>query len=244
MDIRLLGPVEVLERSRWQVRTLGDVAAEIGEARTRRIAAVAVAGLSLAVGGVAAGAPSSAPTITEPSTDGQLVSAADVHMEATGFSDPDGDTHVCSDWEIWTVSPSEPVWQALCATGTESVHIHLGDGAFVNSYADEVDLKSDTDYVLRVRFLDSAGEASSWSERPFKTELAGPPGTPSPVPWAVRQPGFKVELVASGLQLPVNVAPVLRPGNRPRDPILYITELYGTIKVVMRNGAVRNYASF
>jgi glucose/arabinose dehydrogenase len=219
-----------------------NVGAAIGELRWRGTAVAALVGLSLVGAGVAVGAPPSAPTIREPTTDGEIVSGADVHMEATGFADPDGDTHVCSDWEIWAVSPMELAWQAPCAGETEKLHLHMADGTFVNSYAGEVHLKSDTDYRLRVRFRDSAGETSAWSERPFRTEVAGPPGVPSPVPWGVRQPGFKVELVASGLRLPVNVAPVLRPGRRPGDPALYVTELYGKIKVVTRSGAVRNYA--
>jgi glucose/arabinose dehydrogenase len=164
-------------------------------------------------------------------------------MEATGFADPDGDTHACTDWEIWTVSPSEPVWQATCATGLQKVHIHLGDGEFVNSHAGRTELKFDTDYRLQVRFRDSAGEASPWSERPFTTGPEGPPGEPEAIPWATRQPGYEVEIVASGLQLPVNVAAVPEPGARPDDPFLYVTELYGTIKVVTRDGTVSDYAT-
>src|SRR5215510_13646699 len=55
--------------------------------------------------------PPNAPTITEPATDGRTLSPADVHMETAPFSDPDpGDHHLCTDWEIWTVAPSERVW--------------------------------------------------------------------------------------------------------------------------------------
>lgn len=65
----------------------------------------------------------------------------------------------------------------------------------------------------------------------------------SPVPWVVNRPGFDVEVVASGFQLPVNLAFVPNPGPNPTDPYFYVTELYGTIKVVTRNGAVSNYAT-
>jgi glucose/arabinose dehydrogenase len=192
-------------------------------------------------GGATAAPPSGTPTIFEPSMEGQIVSPEDVHMEAKGFADPDGDTHACSDWEIWSVSPLKLKWQALCASGTLKVHIHLGDGVFT-TYADDAYLKFDTDYKVRVRFHDSAGEVGAWAERRFRTGPAGPPGTPGPVPWAVREPGFRVELVASGLQLPVDIAPVLWAGTRPRDPMLYVTELYGQIKVITRSGKVRTYA--
>jgi glucose/arabinose dehydrogenase len=185
----------------------------------------------------------SAPTITEPSADGKVLNPADVHMEASGFSDPDGDTHACSDWEIWTVSPSEPVWQAPCQDGLLKVHIHLGDGTFVNSHAGRTELEYDTQYRLRVRFIDSAGEASAWSQRPFSTIVPGPPGTPAAIPWAVRQPGYEVQVVATGFQLPVNVVPVPNAGTGPSDPLMYITELYGKIKVVRRDGTVSDYAT-
>lgn len=64
-----------------------------------------------------------------------------------------------------------------------------------------------------------------------------------PVPWEVLQPGYKVEVVASGFQLPVNIAFVPNPGPNPGDPYYYVTELYGTIKVVTRDGTVSDYAS-
>src|SRR6188472_4424578 len=72
-----------------------------------------------------------APPITEPSTDGAIVNPADVHMETGPFVDPDaGDQHLCTDWEIWTVTPSERVWITACIGGVERVHTHLGDGVF------------------------------------------------------------------------------------------------------------------
>ncbi|HZR79849.1 MAG TPA: PQQ-dependent sugar dehydrogenase [Candidatus Binatia bacterium] len=65
----------------------------------------------------------------------------------------------------------------------------------------------------------------------------------APLPWIVLQPGYKVEVVATGFQLPVNIAFVPSPGPNPTDPLYYVTELYGTIKVVRRNGAVGDYAT-
>jgi glucose/arabinose dehydrogenase len=65
----------------------------------------------------------------------------------------------------------------------------------------------------------------------------------APVPWRVDRRGFKVEIVARGLQLPVNIAFVPNSGPNPDDPCYYVTELYGTIKVVSRDGTVSDYAS-
>ncbi len=112
----------------------------------------------------------SAPTITQPTFDGEVVNPADVHMEAVGFSDADGDAYKSSDWVIWTVGAgAEPVWQTLGIESIEKVHTHLGDGIFVDSLAGETALAGNTDYELRVRFRDDAGSVSSYSVRAFHT---------------------------------------------------------------------------
>ena len=100
--------------------------------------------------------------------------------------------------------------------------------------------------------LGPAGQAIFWVSSEGSTYF-GTPGqaTPvftsiarsSPVPWVVNRPGFEVEVVTSGLQLPVNIAFVPNPGPNPTDPYFYVTELYGTIKVVTRNGSTSNYAT-
>ncbi|MCG3123923.1 MAG: hypothetical protein GIKADHBN_02361 [Phycisphaerales bacterium] len=114
------------------------------------------------------------PVITEPVSDGKVLSAADVHMETGPFHDQDGDGHRCTDWEIWTVSPSARVWHATCQTDEAlKVHIHLGDGVFEGSHAGQTSLKNSTSYSLRVRFRDAsndpATEYSHWSYRSFST---------------------------------------------------------------------------
>lgn len=333
--------------------------------------------------------PPATPVVTEPVV-GRIVNAADAHMECAPFSDSDpGDTHLCSDWEIWTVSPAERVWFTSCIGGVERLHTHLGDGVFQGSHAGRQELFPDTQYRLRVRHRDSSGDAltqwSAYGERLFTTgpasqifaletediapsptpqwttatgsgidlpEAATPPslriesGTgdvllqisarpgagntiadaaslPShtairlrisagslsgglslpesnlsftthdgkaytvylpalsiaagaandaylwisevgstytgnatqsvpdfsslargnPVPWRVLQSGYRVEIVATGFQLPVNIAFVPNPGNTPSSPLYYVTELYGNIKVVTRDGTVHNYAT-
>lgn len=332
--------------------------------------------------------PPSTPVITEPSTDGKIVNAEDVHMETAPFSDPDpGDTHVCTDWEIWTVSPNQRVWSALCIGGVEKVHVHLGDGVFEGAYAGRSSLIPQTSYFLRARHKDSSGDpGTQWSDysiryfssapqttlfplelddvssTPIPTwldtlghpeilagggdppslrleapdgqlliELRGldgvinqitnpaalaahvpprihlnagttgqnlalpetnltitddegedrviylpavnlAPGThayywiassgatylssagetepdfstlarSAPVPWKVYFPGYRVEVAASGFQLPVNIAFITNPGPQSDAPLYYVTELYGQIKVVNRDGTIGTYAS-
>ena len=148
----------------------------MGTKRSRAVGAVLTSGLFMmgtplvaaapAAAAVAAGTPE-APVITEPGADNMLVSAADVHMETASFHDPDGDAHLCSDWEIRT-GAGERVWYSNCIGGTQKVHIHLGDGIFDGSHTGRADLIPDKDYELRVRFRDNsndpASEWSSWSE--------------------------------------------------------------------------------
>ena len=65
---------------------------------------------------------------------------------------------------------------------------------------------------------------------------AGPAAKQAPA-WIVR-PGYVVELVATGFRLPVNIAFVPNPGPNPSDPLFYVAELYGSIKVVRNDGTV------
>jgi len=62
-------------------------------------------------------------------------------------------------------------------------------------------------------------------------------------PWVMRTPGFAIDVVASGLTMPVNIAFIPGAGTQPGDPKFYVTELYGTIKMVTNAGTVSNYAT-
>lgn len=331
--------------------------------------------------------PPATPAFTEPGTPNLVLNPADVHMETAPFSDPDGDQHLASTWEIWTVSPVQRVWIADSVTGFEKLHAHLGDGVFENSHLGLNRLFADTQFTLRVRHRDDSGdpasEWSAWTTIPFATGVAGvkdamlledvddlpapswrdtfgnavdlPAGTPNsmlrlendlgwlllridgapgvgnqvtnpaelplhravrvviksggtgsnlvlpesvlsgferdcepfaiylpainlppdstqafwvsehgatydadpsavipdfssvartvPVPWEPSRPGYRVDVVAAGLTLPVNIAFVPNGGALPTDPKFYVTELYGQIKVVTNAGLVSNYAS-
>jgi glucose/arabinose dehydrogenase len=205
------------------------------------LAAALMMTASLALGAARAAAVPPQAEILEPLAGSASLSPADVHM-VVGFSDLDGDSHACTDWEIWSAAPEELAWQAPCADGPERAHIHLGDGEFVNSHAGRSELNFAASYELRVRVRDSAEEWSGWASREFETRAAGAAGSDTPVPWKARA-GYAVEVFASGFQLPVNVAMVPDPGAHPGDPLLYVAELYGTVKVVTRDGTVRDYAT-
>lgn len=59
--------------------------------------------------------------------------------------------------------------------------------------------------------------------------------------WRV-YPGFEIELVATGLKMPVNLAFVPNPKNDPKAPLFYLTELYGQVKAVTNDFTVHTYA--
>lgn len=327
--------------------------------------------------------PPSPPRIHEPA-EGAQVSGEDVHMVAGGFSDADGDEHLCTDWEIVDAVEETTAWSALCVTGFLANHIHLGDGTFAPALDQGKRLLPSRDYRLRVRFRDdsrSRRDRSEWSEHGFRTTpvkeiaamvivdvlISSPPrwidssGDPvilpassqsfmrletatgaelfeirsldgtenqwldeppvdehhplrvtigsgasqealdlphsrfvffdedraertihlpeidlapgeeqilwissngsshvgasfqdwpdfsaiaraNPIPWNVNESGYVVELVADGFQLPVAIEPVLDPGSSPDDPLLYVAELYGAIRVISRDGSVNTYA--
>ncbi|MGB7947925.1 MAG: hypothetical protein WCH75_09610, partial [Candidatus Binatia bacterium] len=132
---------------------------------------------------------------------------ADVHMEAIGYSDGDGNAHKSTDWEIWTVGPgAQPVWQTLGIEGVEKNHTHLGDGVFINAQAGQIELASNTDYELRVRFRDDAGSVSSYSTRMFHSGAASTifplnleDILASPAPMWVDVFGTPVDLPTSGI---------------------------------------------
>ena len=62
------------------------------------------------------------------------------------------------------------------------------------------------------------------------------------VPWRAAA-GFRVEQVAGGLNLPVQLAAVPTPSGDPDAPVAYITELHGTVKALGNDGSVWTYAT-
>jgi glucose/arabinose dehydrogenase len=132
------------------------------------LAAALVAGL-LTPAAAAADAPPDAPVIVSPTSAG--VSVDDVHMEiGAPFRDPDGDAHAATDWEILQAEDGKVVWAAYASK--QLVHAHFSDGQFLEVVAIRTRrLAYKSAYVFRVRFQDSRGSWSAWSERPFTTSL-------------------------------------------------------------------------
>lgn len=86
-----------------------------------------------------------------------------------------------------------------------------------------------------------AADGGSWyageeSEPSFHALARG-----GPVPWS-GDPGVRIERVATGFRLPVALAFAPEAGHHPDAPWLYVAELYGTIRLVARDGTVSEYA--
>ncbi|HEX6963613.1 MAG TPA: PQQ-dependent sugar dehydrogenase, partial [Lacipirellula sp.] len=73
--------------------------------------------------------------------------------------------------------------------------------------------------------------------------LARPSESSLTNPYVAMQPGFIVEEVGADYRLPVNIAFVPDPGPEPDDPLYYVTELYGSIQVVTRDGTKMEFAT-
>ena len=59
--------------------------------------------------------------------------------------------------------------------------------------------------------------------------------------WAV-QNGFNIDVDSQGFQFPTSIAFVPNPGPSPKDPLYFVTEIRGTIKVVTNDRSVSTFA--
>ncbi len=113
------------------------------------------------------------------------------------------------------------------------------DGGAHTVYLPALNVTSGHDVYLWIASSGATYHATAAQATPVFSDLAR--GTPTP--WVVLEPGYRVEVVARGLRLPINIAFIPEPGPEPDAPLYYVTELYGAIKVVLRDGTVGTYAS-
>ena len=100
-------------------------------------------------------------------------------------------------------------------------------------------LGSNATRVLWVASDGTTWNATSGQTQPSFNQLA----RGFDIPWLPMQEGYRVEVIAEGFTMPVNVAFVPDPGTEPDDVLFYVTELYGQIKTVSNDGTVGTYAS-
>ena len=185
------------------------------------------------------------PVIIEPFADGQITGTFDINLQTdpAQYFDADGDTWESTDWQIREASTQVVVWQLPFSSFPPLTlyRVDFSDGEFVGPLSGRTELNYSTDYQLVVRYQDSNAEISDPGIRNFTTTAATEP-VPGAGQWLVR-PGYTLDVVQTGLRLPVNIAFVPNPGPNPSDPLYYVNELYGSIRVVRRDGTMSTFAT-
>ena len=77
------------------------------------------------------------------------------------------------------------------------------------------------------------------------TSLVAAQGTPESIDWKSNwavEPGFDINIDAAGFQFPTSIAFVPHPGDSPKDPLYFVTELRGSVKVVTNDRTVLTFA--
>src|SRR5262245_59465078 len=131
-----------------------------------------------------------APVIIEPQVNGQVTSNFDINLQTNPdlYSDPDGDVHLATGWDIRRQSDGMIVWQTgfLSAPPLTLYRVDFSDGTFVGPQAGQTQLAFNTNYELHVRYRDAAGEVSPDAVRTFRTAAATEP-VPGAGTWIARQ---------------------------------------------------------
>ena len=143
------------------------------------------------------------------------------------------------------LSHHEPV-RVTIAAGSSPLSLPPTNLVFYDQECERVEvllpglsLGSNATRVLWVASDGTTWNATSGTSQPsFNTLARG-----FDIPWLPMQEGYRVEVVAEGFTMPVNVAFVPNPGTAPDDVLFYVTELYGQIRTVSNDGTVGTYAS-
>lgn len=119
--------------------------------------------------------------------------------------------------------------------------VSFTDGRFANRnvYLPRVNLAPGQSISFWIAVTGSSYTDESGTNVPTFGELV----QGAPVSWVAEQPGYVVEVVSTGYQLPTSICFVPEPSTEPTAPKFYISELYGKIKVVANNGSVSDFAT-
>ena len=116
-----------------------------------------------------------------------------------------------------------------------------GSGRTLTAYLPQVGLAAGQRLDLWVSSAGSTYFGTAAQTEPDFTSLARSANLT--IPFIATQAGFVVEQVSTGYRLPVNIAFVTNPGPNPDDPLYFVTELYGSIQVVTRDGTKHEFAT-
>ena len=126
--------------------------------------------------------PPDKPSITSPAAD--ATGASRTLIVASAFSDADGNgTHQDTDWEVYDdaglAAGNRVAYSLADATNKESIGVTPANVTFENSLNLETALLPNTEYWARVRYRDTYGLVSEWSDaQHFTTGVGLPPTEP------------------------------------------------------------------
>ena len=184
--------------------------------------------------------PPQAPVMISPNSTGVLPN--DFLLETQPAVDAENDAIIAADYEIWDMSTNQVVFAANQETANPII-IDKANGVFVGSLAGSSQLLYNHSYETRARFYENAqfNNVSSWSAWDVFQTINVLPTVTSWTP----APGYAIQKVASNVSLPVNVemAPNLYTSlPLAKQPLLYVTQLYGQIGVILHDGTYVQYA--
>lgn len=111
-----------------------------------------------------------APTVLTPTDGTRNLDTADILIQSSAFSDPDGGVHSASEFQIWRTTsgvPTELVWAAASTAGSSLLQVTLDDGELDGTAGADGTLRLWADHVVRVRHRDDSGDLDNdcgWSE--------------------------------------------------------------------------------
>lgn len=114
--------------------------------------------------------PPQAPYIVTPQTGTRNLAPEDILIQTSAFSDPDGDAHALSEFQIWRLNggkPVEMVWSATTSEASSLEQVSLADGTLHGTAELDGNLALWREHVVRARHGDGAeGDCglSEWSQ--------------------------------------------------------------------------------
>ncbi len=148
---------------------------------------------------------------------------------------------VSSDFEIRDTTTNTLVWSTYTV---DTTHVRNGDGTFVGLLSGMDRLEYNTPYHARARYHTTQA-TSDWNEWRYFTTRPQSESPTEEFTWTARD-GYKVELVSSEVNMPVMIrrAPDMYSHLAENErPLLYVTQLYGQIGVILQDGTYLEYAN-
>lgn len=152
-------------------------------------------------------------------------------------------TVLSTDWEVWNNANTQRVWSKYGATNVDDHHTHTPEGDFEGSALNNGRLDYSTTYRARARFNTNQGQ-SEWSEWLIFTTATKQVINPDAPMWSTVS-GYHVERFATDLDVPVHLAfapNIYNAYPQNQRPYIYVSELYGKIKVIYEDGSQSVYA--